>query len=260
MPQSGLHGIAGLYAARLLRPGDPAGGRGPAVQTEAGAFKYGLVLGNILPDIDFFVMGPAYLVRGSSALGLHRSWSHSLLTQALCCGLLLLLWARGNDRRRGLVKGLWLGMAMHSIADVFLWFSGVRLLWPLSIGDVDLWTRVTAPGWLSNLLGAADYLFFALFFADLGRQARARGVDLEMLPRLRRVIAVLCTLFFAFGALAFVWSGKPALYNLVDYTFFIVAFLPVEIWVLLRMRETVAQAGPVRVGLPPAPPSRLRRG
>lgn len=242
MSQSGLHGITGLYAARLLRPGEPAGGSEAAVRTETGAFKYGLVLGNILPDVDFFVMGPAYLAKGSSALGLHRSWSHSLLTQALLCGLLLLLWARGNDRRRGLVKGLWLGMAMHSIADIFLWFSGVRLLWPLPYGDVDLWTGVTPPAWLSNLLGAADYLFFALFFSYLARVAGERGVNLDMVPRLRRVNAFLYVFFAGFSALAFVWAGRPALYNVVDYAFFIVVFLPVEIWVLLRMKETMARA------------------
>ncbi|MBE3589785.1 MAG: metal-dependent hydrolase [Firmicutes bacterium] len=242
MSQSGLHGITGLYAARLLRPGDPADGRGAAVRTQAGAFKYGLVLGNILPDVDFFIMGPAYLVEGSAALGLHRSWSHSLLVQGVVSALLLWLWARGDPGRRGLVQGLWLGMAMHSFADVFLWFSGVRLLWPLPWGDVNLWRHVTPPGWLSNFLGAADYLFFALFFAYLARVARQGNVDLELLPRIRGLNRVLYAMFFAFTVLAFVWRDRTALYNIVDYALFILVFLPVEIWLLLRMRETMARA------------------
>lgn len=217
-----------------------------AFGTASGSFKWGLVLGNIIPDADFFLLGPTYFFNSSLALSMHRTWSHSVLVQGVVCLLLLWLWARSDPARRGFVKGLWIGMLMHCAADVLMWFSGIDLLWPLGHwgvpSRVDLWAWFTPPGWLSNLLGAFDYLAFALFFAYLARVAVQRGVDLDMVRRVRVANRALYGLLAVFTMLSFVLARSPGLYNVLDYAFFIVVFLPVEIWVLLRMRETIARA------------------
>lgn len=217
-----------------------------AFGTVSGNFKWGLVLGNIIPDADFFLLAPTYLFDSRLALSMHRTWSHSVLVQGAVSLLLLWLWARSDPARRSFVKGLWLGMLMHCAADVLMWFTGIDLLWPLGRwglpSRVDLWSWFAPPGWLSNLLGAFDYLAFALFFAYLARVAVERGVDLDMVPRVRLANRALYVLLAVFTVLSFALAGSPGLYNVLDYAFFIVVFLPVEIWVLLRMRETIARA------------------
>jgi len=250
MAQLGFHGIIGVG---LARPAARALGGGPEGRQ---GFGFGFVLGNILPDADFFLLGPLYLISSRLGLAMHRTWSHSLITIVI---LTLCLWllGRNEEKRRRLALGLGCGMVLHSLVDVLVWFSAVDLAWPLGwmglVGRVDLWHAVDTPRILSNLLGAADYLAFALFFIYLGSLARRQGTDLGFLGRLGFWTKAGWGLFVVYTVLALILRANGGLFDIIHYAVFILVFLPVTLHIVLRMRRTIERAAVPETGPAVAP-------
>ncbi|MCL6451273.1 MAG: metal-dependent hydrolase [Acetobacteraceae bacterium] len=241
MAQLGLHGIIGLAVARAAAPA--AGG-------EAGARRglcRGLVLGSLLPDTDFFLLLPAYLIRGGAAVGLHRSWSHSLLA-ALVAALLALAAGRRRAGGAGFALGLGLGMVLHDLTDLLVWFSGVGLLWPADLWGgpwrLHLWSWVRVPRLVSNLLGAADYMALAGYYLYLEALARRLGTDAAFLPRLRRWAWAAWLLFGVYLILAGLLAGRGGLFDMAHYGVLILAFLPATLWLTVRMGRTLEALAP----------------
>jgi len=229
--QLGFHAMMGMGMARaLVRKGTDEGRRGLA---------FGLVLGNVLPDTDFFLLGPLYLVSSELGLQMHRSFTHSLITILL---LFAILYYRSKSPyRQNLALGIAAGMLAHSIVDIFIWFSAVRFLWPLGLigipDTVNLWSEVHPPELVSALLGAADYLAFALFFWWMGRQALSAGTDGTFLPRLRAYARLSWVLFFVYTVVAFLVN--LAVFNILHYAVFILVMLPLTLHLISRMRDTI---------------------
>jgi len=226
MAQAGLHGIIGVYGASLC------GSRGALGTKWRAGFRFGLVLGSLLPDADFFLLGPLFLYDSRLALTMHRSFTHSILTIAALTILLYAI-ARG-PRGKGLAWGLGLGMLLHSLVDVFIWFSGVELFWPL--GGVNLWAGVHNPGWVSNLLGTADYLAFALYYLYLRGLARGAGRRPDA-SWLNRWIVLQWLAFVAF--LLLTWFLPPDVFNIAHYALFILFFFPLALCITVKMRPCI---------------------
>jgi len=237
MAQAGFHGLIGLAGAAVRRDEQ-------SPVAVSGAWKFGFVLGNLLPDADFFLLGPMFLVNSAAARTLHRSFSHSFLTIGVLTMVLTWL-ARGRSDRRSLAFGLGLGMVLHSLVDIFVWFSGVNVLWPLGYlgvpSEINLWAMLPVPGVVSSLLGAVDYLAFALFFLYLGRLAKRLGTNGAFLPRLRFFGVLNLTVFVVYSALAFLL--KPGLFEIAHYALFILAFFPICLYVTVKMRPTIEKIG-----------------
>lgn len=260
MAQLGLHGALGLYVAsrvgaarrrtpppaeRAAAPAQPTAAKeANAVADSAGtkAFKFAYVLGNLLPDVDFFLLGPIYLINSKVGGTMHRSFSHSLITIAAVAILVYALCR--SPHRREVASGIGLGMLTHVVVDIFVWFSAVRLLWPLNYAGVpatiNLWATYQPPGWVSSMLGALDSAAIAFYFWYLLRIARRRGTDVAYQPRLRFWTLALLVPTVILGALAFV-LGR-GLFDIVAYGFFIPFLLPLTLLVTFRMKETIYQA------------------
>jgi membrane-bound metal-dependent hydrolase YbcI (DUF457 family) len=164
MAQAGIHGLVGVAVRRWV----------PARQ----GLVLGIVLGSFLPDFDNFAVGVA-TVTGASTQGLHRTLTHSLFF-ALGVVLIFQLVAVGAKRPSygNLGLGLGLGVLLHIVLDLLVWFNGVHLLWPLDI-YVNLWEGITPPEWFSNLLMPLENLFFAAYFWGLMVLAQRQGTDLD---------------------------------------------------------------------------------
>jgi membrane-bound metal-dependent hydrolase YbcI (DUF457 family) len=237
MSQAGLHGLAGAYVAKVaVRPQDT-----PEGSERAKGLKFGFVLGALIPDVDFFVLGPMYLVNPAVALTMHRSYTHSILTTAVVVGVYWLL-ASGprRDYLRGFAIGLGGGMLLHVVMDVLMWFSSVEWLWPLGYLGVpqtlDLWAWVEVPRVVSNLLGAADYLFFGLYYLFLGAAARRTGTCQGFLGRLRFLTNLQWVFFAVYTPLAFFLGD---LFDIAHYAMFILVFFPMCLYVTFKMKETI---------------------
>ncbi len=170
----------------------------------------------------------------------HRTLTHSLFF-ALAIGLLFYLLTLGRDSPWqpfgfGLVTGM---VVLHSLVDIFVWFDGVGLLWPL--WTINLWGWLTLPEGVKRLLRAANFLAFAWYFAYLGRLARADGSNTAYLPRLRRYTYAQFILGLLFSGLAMVLPAS--VYNILDGAILLLFAYPNALWVTWQMRETIGGEG-----------------
>jgi len=208
MSQAGLHGLAGAYIAREWVKA---------------------------------LLGPMYLFNAAEAVKMHRSFTHSLLTTAVVVGILwLVASAKRRDYLKGFALGLGGGILSHLVMDVLMWFSGIQWLWPLGyLGvpqELNIWTWVHPPRVVSNLLGAADYLFFGLYYLFLAGAARRLGTDQEFLGRLRAFTTLQWVFLAIYTVLAFFLGG---LFDIAHYAAFILFFFPLCLYVTVKMRQTI---------------------
>lgn len=243
MAQAGLHGLIGLALTQIA--GQDAKGYD---KDRVGRFKWGFVVGNMLPDIDLLLVLPLLPFLKSDTLAVvHRTFTHSLVTQGVLCLLYYFFWARRNPQRQGLVTGLWLGMLVHSATDMFLWMSHVDLMWPLGVfglkTDFNAWVNLQLLPIPGNLLGAAEFLVIGLYFRYLTRIARISGQDLRMLPSLGRAEWLMYALFLVSAVLAFFLA--PGLHTLVTFPVVGLVGIPMLGWFVWHMRESIAWAPPL---------------
>jgi membrane-bound metal-dependent hydrolase YbcI (DUF457 family) len=165
MAQAGIHGLVSLPLRKW--------------KTRPEWLVLGVVLGSLLPDSDNLAVAVATLTK-SSTEGLHRTFTHSLITIAGIMAIFYLV-SLATKRRRwtNLGIGLGLGIFLHILLDLLIWFDGVAILWPIP-SWVNLWGSVTPPDWWTKLMMPVELLFFALFFLTLHSMARKEGSDLGL--------------------------------------------------------------------------------
>ena len=220
MAQAGIHAVVGM-AVRKVVP-------------RRTWLILGIVLGNLLPDADNLAVAFATLT-GRSTHGLHRTFTHSLITTVILVAVFYLIAAvRKRPRWGNLGLGLGIGIVMHILLDLLIWFNGVEILWPLPL-YVNLWENTAPPEWWMKLMMPVEMLFLALFFMLLIRLARKQGTNEEYLPRLRFWTWVQAGLFVVFTVLVYTLNnGFMTIFGAVYLLSLGLAFN-----VTLRMKETV---------------------
>ena len=220
MAQAGIHSIVGM-AVRKWTP-------------DRKWLMLGIVLGNLLPDADNLAVAVATLT-GQPTEGLHRTFTHSLFTvAAVIAAFYVVAWATRRPRWGNLGLGLGIGILMHILLDLLVWFDGVELLWPIPAW-INLWHNVTPPDWWSKLMMPVEFLFFALFFVLLHQTARKRGTDEGFLHPLRMWAAAQGVLFVVFTVLVYTMEKGFT----IPYGALYLLSLGLAFGVTIRMRETV---------------------
>ena len=224
MAQAGIHSMLGV-----------------AIKKWSPARKWlilGIVLGNLLPDADNLAVAVATLT-GNSTEGLHRTFTHSLFfVAAIIIGFYVIARVTKNDEISNLGIGLGIGVLMHILLDLLIWFNGVAILWPLD-SWLNLWEGVTPPEWWSKLMMPIENLFFALFFLSLASIAQKQNTDEEFLPKLRIWTWVQGILFLVFMVMVFTMeSGFMTIFGAVYLLSLGLAF-----GITIRMRNTVETIG-----------------
>lgn len=220
MAQAGIHSMVGL-----------------AVKKWTPSRKWlvlGLVLGNLIPDADNIAVAVATLM-GRSTEGLHRTFTHSIFTVVTIIVVFYGIgWVSRKSEWSNLGLGLGIGILMHILLDLLIWFNGVEILWPLA-SWVNLWEGVTPPEWWSQLMLPAENLFFLLFFLLLASTSRKQNTDEDFLPKLRIWTWVQGILFVVFLVLVFTMdAGFMTIFGAVYLLSLGLAFA-----ITIRMRETV---------------------
>jgi len=220
MPQAGIHSILGM-AIQKWTPNRMW-------------LLLGIVLGNLLPDADNFAVAAATLA-GVPTEGLHRTFTHSLLfVGAIVILFYVIAWLTHNSKWNNLGIGLGIGVVMHILLDLLIWFNGVEILWPIP-SWINLWTNVIPPEWWNKLMLPVENLAFVFFFLFLAAKARQRQTDIEYLPKLRLWTIVQAVLFVVFMILVFTMErGFMTIYGAVYLLSLGLAF-----GVTIRMRDTV---------------------
>ena len=220
MAQAGIHSIVGM-AVRKWVPNPKW-------------LMLGVVLGNLLPDADNLAVAVAVLAHQPQE-GLHRTFTHSLFTIAAVVAVFSAVALITKRRHWGnLGVGLGIGIAMHILLDLLIWFNGVETLWPFP-SWVNLWEGVTLPDWWTKLMTPLEFLFFALFFLLLDVTARKRGTDGDYLRTLRIWIGVQGALFVVFTVLAYTLETDLMVFSGALY----LLSMGLATGVTIRMRKTV---------------------
>jgi len=223
MAQAGMHGIVGL-AVRRWAP-------------KREWLMLGIVLGSMVPDADNLAVAVA-TVAGRSTEGLHRTFTHSLFTVAAVIALFYVVaWIVRRPRWGYWGLGLGVGVLMHILLDLVVWFDGVEILWPLP-SWINLWEGVTPPEWWSKLMMPVEFLFFALLFVVLGMMARKQGSNSDYMRTLRIWTAVQGVLFVVFTVLVYTMERG----FMTPFGGMYLLSLGLAFGVVIRMRETIEVA------------------
>jgi membrane-bound metal-dependent hydrolase YbcI (DUF457 family) len=174
-------------------------------------------------------------VTKQSTQGLHRTATHSLFTiAAIIVVFYIISRVSKHPRWSNLGWGLGLGMLMHILLDLFIWFNGVALIWPLPVW-INLWANVTPPAWWMKLMDPAELLCLALFFLLLSTTARRHNTDAKYHNTLQVWTGIETGLFVVFTVLVFTMSkGLATIFGAV---YLLSLFL--AIGVTIRMRNTI---------------------
>ena len=185
MPQMGLHLSIGLA------------GTCPALCKNR-SLGMGFLIGSLLPDLDFALLLPLYFVDRPLALSMHRAFSHSLVFVGILILVGLLLRLRSSSAC-ALLLGVAVGVLLHAVLDLFLWFYPVALLWPAE--DLYVYANVEVPAVALKIVYAVECVCYALFLRLLARRLGRRPTRVESLAiwGLSAVSLVLCAVAFYVG-------------------------------------------------------------
>jgi len=224
MAQAGIHGMVAA-AVRKYVPGKEW-------------LMLGIMLGSIFPDMDNIAVAVATVAKLPTH-GLHRTFTHSIFTILLVLAVFYLVAALTKKPRwKTFGMGFGIGILMHVLLDLVIWFNGVEILWPLR-SWVNLWEGFQSPDWLSKFLMPAEFLCFGLFFLLLASLARRYQKNAEYLSRLRVWMIVQFVLFAAFTVMVYTMDkGFMTIYGTVYLLSLFLAF-----GIVIRMRDTVEALG-----------------
>jgi len=220
MAQAGLHGLVSLPLRKWTAKRE--------------WLMLGVVIGSMLPDADNLAVAVA-TVTNSATQGLHRTFSHSLFTIVVIISFFYLIGlTTRRPRWNNLGIGLGLGVLLHILLDVLVWFDGVAILWPIPFW-LNLWDGITPPAWWMTLMLPVELLFFALFFYTLYSLAKKQGSDQNFLGKLRLWALLEALLFVVFLVLAYTLSA--GFLTIFGAVYLLSLGLAIEI--AIRMRSTI---------------------
>lgn len=223
MAQAGMHGLVGMAVRKL-----------------AGRKEWlllGILLGSFIPDMDNVGVAVATLTKMPTD-GIHRTMTHSVFFMAAVVIVFYLIGQMKKDARwNNLGLGLGLGILLHSLLDLAIWFNGVNLFWPLG-GEINFWANTTPPEWFMKFMDPAEFLFFGLFLWALGTWAHKASTDVEFMKTHRIWLILEAALFVIFTPLVYIMTKG----FLTIFGAFYLFSLFMTFFVTIRMRKTVAAA------------------
>jgi membrane-bound metal-dependent hydrolase YbcI (DUF457 family) len=227
MPQNGIHAIVGI-ASRKWMP-----------QKEW--VFLGVVLGNMFPDLDNLVVAFASLALGQSAAEAgelyHRTFTHSIFTILVMMALFYVIAAvTKNEKWKNFGSGFGIGIFLHMLVDLVLWFNGVPFFWPLG-GELNFWAGFETPAWLKILLDTGEFLAFGLYFLLLVSLSQRHGTDTERQGSTRIWGYAELILFIIFTTLFFTIGTKGLIYQIFGALYLI--SLIVGMVITTKMKKTV---------------------
>ena len=220
MAQAGIHGLISIFVRKWT----------PVREW----LVLGIVVGSLFPDADNLAVAIATVAKLPTE-GLHRTFTHSLLSMFIVFVVFYgISKITSKVRWANLGIGLSIGILLHVLVDLLIWFDGVAILWPNPI-MVNLWAGITPPVWWSKLMLPLEFLFFALLFWYMHSLAKKQSTDIEFLNPLRVWVIVQGALFVVFTGLVYTMStGFMTIYGLLY-----LLSLALAIVISFRMKNTL---------------------
>lgn len=242
---TGMHAVGGVVLALgVTRLARARGGTYP--RELLGVVAFAIVVGAMLPDIDFILTVPIVPFDRELGEAFHRSFTHSFVVFLPIAVAGVSLYRR-RSRKLGLfVLGTIAGATLHVLQDFPFWFAEVAALWPIphllsgSPRWLSIWGGYQPADTVLSVLVAWEYGSVVLYLVVLGVLAERLGTNHDYRSRLRLwtglyALAFLLSLalipFFGLEAhTAIVWAPSPLMWLLV-------------VWITFQMRETIETLG-----------------
>ena len=223
MPQNGIHAMVGILSRKWMPKRE--------------WLFLGAILGNMFPDLDNIVVAYATLAKLPEPEHFHRTFTHSVFTVLAMVILfyLIAVFAK-NGKWKNFGLGFGIGILMHVLLDLALWFNGVEILWPFG-GELNFWGWFTTPVWLKTFLDTGEFLAFGLYFLMLGSLALRYEADAERHASSKTWMYIEFALFVLFAALFFIVGTKGLLYQVFGGLYLL--SLIVAMVLTIQMRHTV---------------------
>jgi membrane-bound metal-dependent hydrolase YbcI (DUF457 family) len=222
MPQNGIHALVGI-ASRKWMP-------------KKEWLLLGVVLGNMFPDLDNIVVAYATLAKLPDPEHYHRTFTHSLFTLVvLVLSFYIIAALTKNDKWKNFGIGFGVGILMHILVDLVLWFNGVELLWPIR-SELNFWSWFVTPVWLKILLDTGEFLAFGLYFLLLHSLSLRNGTDTYRQGSAKMWAYVEFGLFILFTGLFFVIGAKGLHYQVYGGLYLV--SLIAGMVITIRMKQT----------------------
>jgi membrane-bound metal-dependent hydrolase YbcI (DUF457 family) len=227
MPQNGIHAIFGVVSRRWMPKRE--------------WLLHGVVLGNMFPDMDNLVVAFATLALGQSGAEAgeryHRTFTHSIFTVLAMVILFYIIAAVTQDEKwKNFGIGFGVGILMHMLVDIVLWFSGVSLFWPLG-GELNFWAWFETPAWLKIILDTGEFLVFGFYFLLLVSLSQRYGTDVERQGSTRIWGYVEFILFIVFTALFFTIGTQGLIYHIFGALYLL--SLIIRMVITTKMKKTI---------------------
>lgn len=220
MAQAGLHAVVGVVSRKWM----------PKKEW----LLLGVLMGNMFPDLDNLVVAYATLAKLPDAEHYHRTFTHSVFTILVMVTLFYLVAAfTKNEKWKNFGVGFGVGILMHMLLDLVIWFNGVPLFWPLG-SELNFWEWFTTPPWLKILLDTGEFLMFGLIFVIYGSLSRQHGTDGQRQSTLRAWTYAQFIIFVLFTALFFFMPEFPLLYTIFGAMYLVSLIAAVIITIQLR--------------------------
>ena len=224
MPQNAVHAIVGV-AARKWMP-------------KKEWLLLGVVLGNMAPDLDNLVVAYATLAKLADPEIYHRTFTHSVFTiLAMLIIFYLVAALTKNGKWKNFGIGFGVGILMHILLDLVLWFNGVQLFWPLSAYELNFWSGFSVPASLKILLDTGEFLAFGFYFLLLLALSRKHGTDANRQGS-AKVWATIQFILFALFTILFFAIGTQGLHYTIFGAVYLVSMI-VAMVVTAKMKQTV---------------------
>ena len=190
----------------------------------------GFLIGNIFPDLDFLLLIPLRFIDRELALLFHRSFTHSVFL------VLLILFIAGltrivfkNDVYLLLI-GLAIGISVHILFDIFMWFNYVDFLWPLD-KNINLYSNLDLPWFIPNIVSSFETACYGLFLLIFRKNYASQDPYLKWIAFTLILLTVI--------QLPFAFFVRQELFEITAYGLGITLGFSTSIYYLFKYRKVL---------------------
>jgi hypothetical protein len=131
---------------------------------------------------------------------------------------------------------------VHIFLDIFFWFEGIDLFWPLSLlgitQPINIWQNIDIPNWLRSFIIVTEFLAFGFYYSFLGLETKRLNINLGYAKILRNVEIGHYLAFFIYCVLILFLSYKKILF--CTYVPLLLVCGPVFVWTTLKFGATIS--------------------
>jgi len=190
----------------------------------------GFLIGNIFPDLDFIFLIPLRFIDRELSLLFHRSFTHSVFLVLFILFIASLTRILFKNNVYLFLFGLAIGISVHILFDIFMWFSYVDFLWPLD-KTISLYSNLDLPWFTPNIVSSFETACYGLFLLIFRKNYASQDKHLKWIVFLLILLTII--------QLPFAFFVRQELFEISAYGLGITLGFSTSIYYLLKYRKAL---------------------